>query len=79
MQRYFFHLIDDLDVADHEGQELADLDAAWVYARNCARALMCETLMRDGRISLHHHIDIEDESGAVVGIQRFSDAVLIEG
>lgn len=37
---------------------------------------MCATLM-EGRIVLHHHIEVEDEAGCVVEIVPFRDAVQI--
>ncbi len=44
-----------------------------------ARLLMCELLKREGRIALHHRIDIEDDDGAVLETVHFSEAVTIEG
>ena len=78
MPRFFFHLIDDLDVPDIEGVELADLDAARARAVRSARSLMCETMEREGRITLHHRIDIEDDRQQVLASMPFGDAVRIE-
>lgn len=78
MPRFFFHLIDDLDVPDNEGVELADLDSAQARAVHSARSLMCETIQRDGRITLGHRIDIEDDQHRVVASVPFGDAVKIE-
>ena len=78
MSRYYFHLRDDLDVSDQEGMDLADPDAARAFAIANARNIMCGTLEREGRISLHHRIDVEDDKGALVTSVPFSDAVNIE-
>ena len=78
MPRYYFHLRDDLDCPDLEGAELPDLDAAQVKAAHEARLLMGDLLLREGRIALHHCIDIEDEQGAVLATVRFRDVVAIE-
>lgn len=78
MPMFFFHVIDDVDAPDNEGSELPDIAAAEDLARHSARSLMCETIVRDGRITLHHRIDIEDEQGEVVASVPFSEAVQIE-
>ena len=78
MPRYFFHLHDDLDVVDEDGSELPDPSAARAKAVREARLLMCELLNREGRIALHHRIDIEDDQGAVLASVPFRDAVRIE-
>ena len=78
MSRFFFHVRDDMDVPDDEGAELPDVAAAWAYAAGAARVLMCETLRQQGRITLHHRIDIEDERGGVLASVPFGDAVRIE-
>ena len=77
MPRYYFHVVDDLDITDDEGAELADLPSARQWAVHAARVLMCETLQRDGRITLSHRIDIEDEDHNVVDSVAFEDAIRI--
>lgn len=79
MARFFFHVLDDMDVPDEEGTELRDIADARALATRSARVLMCETLKDKGRIHLRHRIDVEDERGAVVASVRFRDAVTIEG
>lgn len=76
--RFFFHVRDDVDAPDDQGAELADLEAARAHAIGAARSLMCETLLNDGRISLHHRIDIENEKGEVLAPVHFAEAVRIE-
>jgi hypothetical protein len=39
---------------------------------------MCELLTREGRIALHHQIDIEDGEDTVLATVRFRDVVAIE-
>ena len=75
MPRYFFHVVDDFDITDDEGADLPDLPAARERAIESARVLMCETIQGDGRITLHHRIDIEDEQHEVVGSVAFDDAI----
>jgi hypothetical protein len=72
---FYFHLHNDMDVPDHEGTELADLEAAIVCASCQARALVCETAKENGRIDLQHRIDIEDSAGAVLDSVRYGDVV----
>ena len=76
--RFFFHIRDDIDTSDEEGLELRDVDSARERAIFSARALMCETLMYDGRVTLGHRIDIEDERHSVVASVPFREAVKIE-
>lgn len=78
MPKFFFHVRDDMDVPDDEGAELPDVDAARDYAARSARVLMCETLRQDGRITLHHQIDVEDEAGGLLASVPFREAVRIE-
>ena len=79
MPRYYFHLHNDIDVPDHEGVELPDLDAARAHARLQARTLVGELVKDEGRIILNHHLDIEDEQGTVLETVEFREVVTIEG
>jgi len=76
--RVYFHLINDVDVPDEEGVEVADLDAARACAVEQARGLIGEQVKSEGRIVLSHRIDIEDESGAVLETLYFRDVIRIE-
>ncbi len=78
MPRFHFHLHNDVDVPDEEGQELPDLNAALAWARNQARNLIGELVKETGRVTLHHRIDIANEQSEVVGTVRFGDVVKIE-
>ena len=78
MPHYFFHLHNDVDVPDFEGADLADLDTAQVYAVKQARALIGDGAKKDGRIVLHHRIDIEDVDHKVIATIRFADVLSIQ-
>ena len=77
--RFYFHLLNDMDVRDEEGKELPDLAAAQEYARRNVRMLMAEMLKDEGRINLTHRIDIEDEHRRVLDTVWFRDVVQVEG
>jgi hypothetical protein len=79
MPRFYFHLINDLDVSDYEGVELPDLNSAREVARCNIRMLMGQVLKDEGRINLSHRIEIEDDHGRVVETMWFRDAVQVEG
>jgi hypothetical protein len=76
--RFYFHLINDVDVPDLEGLELPDLDAARAEAVEQARGMIGEMAKTDARIVLHHHIDIEDEEGRVLDSVVFGDIITVE-
>ena len=77
MPRFFFHIFDDAVIHDDEGIELADAEAARSTALAGARSLMCDELAQ-GRLSLHHWIEVRDEKGDEVLNLAFGDAVRIE-
>lgn len=79
MPRYYFHLYNDVDAPDDEGKELPDLKAAREVARDNARFTFSQTVMDEGRASLDHRIDIEDEHGRVLDTVWFRDVVRIAG
>lgn len=74
MARFYFHIINDLDVPDDEGQELANLAAAHLRAIDYARDL-ASAAVRQGRLDLKHRIDIEDDTGKVLAKVTFADAI----
>ena len=78
MPRYFFDLHNDMDAIDDEGVELPDLTAAKAHALGEARTMIQASVAETGRIDLCHQIDIRDETGAVVHLMRFEDAVTIQ-
>jgi len=76
--RFYFHLHNDFDATDDEGKELPDLEAARAWAMRQARMLFGQVASDEGRVVLHHHIDIENEQGQVLDSVRFADAVNVE-
>ena len=78
MARYFFHLRNDLDVPDREGQELPDLDAARAQAVVFAVDMAAASVLEHRKVNLHHRIDIEDGAGQVLHTVEFGDVVAIE-
>lgn len=78
VHRFYFHLINDMDVPDDEGKELPDLEAARKEASCQARMLMGEMLKTEAHINLSHRIDIEDEQRAVVATVCFRDVVRVD-
>ena len=78
MPRFYFHLINDIDVPDEEGQVLSDLEAARAFAIVQSRALVGAMAAEEGRIVLHHRINIEDEDHRVVASVAFREAVTVE-
>jgi len=53
------------------------LTAARAHAVRQARVTFAETAKDEGRVVLHHRIDIEDVKGVVLGTVRFGDAVQV--
>lgn len=78
MPRFYFHLINDMDVPDDEGMEFPDLSAARAQAVEEARGMIGEMAKTDARIVLHHRIDIEDEDWQVLDSVVFRDIVRVE-
>lgn len=76
--RYFFHVHDDSHALDEEGLELPSPEAAHHVAVESARDLAAWEV-RGGSICLEHRIDVADESGAVIDVVTFADAVLVVG
>ena len=77
MPRFYFHLRDDFDADDEEGQELAGLAAAREAAVGQARQIAAEDV-RQGCLNLGYSIEIANEEGEVVATVTFEDAVTIE-
>ncbi len=76
MPHFRFHIINDIEVLDPEGQELANLAAAHLKAIDYARDLASASV-RQGRLDLRHRIVVEDEEGAALVTVTFGDAVEI--
>jgi hypothetical protein len=78
MPRYFLDLHNDFDALDPEGRMLPDLDAVKADALREARTMIQVSVEDTGRIDLRHHIDVRDESGAIVYVMHFEDAVTVQ-
>ena len=78
MPRYFFHLRNDLDVPDYEGNDLPNVEAARAQAVAFAVDMAAASLQEHRKLNLHHRIDVEDEAGKVLLTVAFGDAVAIE-
>jgi hypothetical protein len=74
MPNYRFHVINDIDAPDDEGQELSSLAAAHHKAIDYVRDL-ASAAVKQGRLALSHRIDIEDPDGNVLLTVTFGDAV----
>jgi len=76
MPRFYFHVLNDIDAPDEDGQELANLAAANLKAIDYARDL-ASAAVRQGRLDLRHRIDVEDEAGEVLLTVTFAEAIEI--
>jgi hypothetical protein len=77
MPRFFFHLYDDVVSKDEEGRELPDLESARAGAIREAREIACEQI-KEGKLSLHHRIEVVDEDDRQVFTLPFRSAFKIE-
>lgn len=77
MPRYFFHIHNDTETIDEEGQVLADAEAARMRAVDEARNLAAESVKSHGHLVLDHNIRVTDETGAIVITVPFENAVQI--
>jgi hypothetical protein len=69
-----FHVINDIDAPDVEGEQLNNLAAAHLKAIDYARDLAAAAV-RQGRLDLKHRIDVENEDGEVLASVTFADAI----
>lgn len=79
MPRYFFHLRDDLDAEDNDGQELPDLPAAYAHAVKYAADMAAVSITEQRKINLRHRIEVTDERGEMLIAVAFGDVVTVEG
>ena len=74
MPRFFFHLFDDIQSMDAEGQELESVEAARAQAIKSAQEMACAEVL-DGTLNLNHRIEVVDEAGETVASVLFGDVV----
>jgi len=67
-----------MDVIDLEGVELPDANAALAHTLQEARHMIQASVAEIGHIDLRHHIDVRDESGDVLQVLHFEDAVTVQ-
>lgn len=77
MPRFYFNIYEDVALEDEDGIELPDLEAARRAALAGIRGLLCDQL-REGRLILHHRVEIADAGGALLLSIRFEEAVLVK-
>jgi hypothetical protein len=78
MPKYYFHLFNSETIRDGEGEEIADVNAALASAEKMARGMAAQSVRDEGRLTLHHRIEVADEDGTTVGTVRFGDVVQIQ-
>lgn len=79
MARFFFDLHECGNISkDDEGVERVGLEEIRDAAYRSAREVMCAELV-EGRLCLACHIEVRDETGAVVLTVPFREAVTITG
>ena len=76
MPHFLFHVINDIDAPDEEGEDFDNLAMAHLKAIDYARDL-ASYAVRQGHIDLSHRIDIENTDGKVLATVTFAEAVHI--
>lgn len=76
--RYFFHLHNDIDLEDHEGEDLPDIAAARERATRDAQEMAALSVAQHSRLTLHHRVDVADENGAIIVTVTFGDVVEVQ-
>lgn len=78
MQRFYFHLLDDIDARDEEGGLFEGVEEAVAYARMGAKELAAEEVKR-GELCLDHRIIVATEAGEIIETVTFRDVVRVVG
>lgn len=79
MARFHLHLQNHhIEADDVEGHDLPDLEAAHAMALSGIRDFLAHEAM-NGRLDFRGHIDIKDDSGAVLQTIPFVEAFEIKG
>lgn len=79
MPRFFFHIADGEQFSDEEGVILPDVRAAIQVAAAGAREIVAEDLKQGNGLPQNEGIEIQDESGHIVAVVTFREAVGLEG
>lgn len=75
MPLFFFHIEGEVRFPDEEGSVLSDVWAARRAALVGAREIAAEDLKQGKGLSLDDRIEIEDESGQIVAVVTFREAL----
>lgn len=79
MGRYFFHLHEcGTLISDEEGMDFTDLDGARENAIAAARDVMSAEV-KAGKLCLGCRIEVKDQSGAILLILPFREALMLRG
>ena len=76
MPRFYFHLFNDENVPDKEGEICDDANAAIEAGKGMARDMAAESV-RQGHLTRHHRIEVADEEGNIVANLRYGDVVAV--
>ena len=79
MPKFYFHVYDQVVSLDEQGVELKNASLARDAAIRAARELAAEEIVRDGKVYLHHRIEVEDAQGRPVLTLPFSAAFRVVG
>jgi len=76
MPQFFFHVRDGVPfIPDPDGSCLLDVAAAQAEAILCARELMSQSIIRDGRLGIERCSEITDDEGNTVAMVPFREAI----
>lgn len=75
MPRYYFHVFNEMETRDDDGQEFSGPDAARKEARDAAADLIREEIRAGRPICPDHRIEIEDEQRQLIDVLRFGDLI----
>ncbi|MEG3086000.1 DUF6894 family protein [Sphingomonas sp. PB4P5] len=75
MQRFYFHVFNDEETRDEIGQVFSNLAAAQTSAELDCVALAAASVTEHRHLIMHHRIEIEDKTGAVLSTVRFGDVI----
>lgn len=78
MPRFFFDLLEGAVIRDEEGMELPNVATAIARAHYMAREIAAAEL-KEGKLCLHHRIEVTDVTGRPVLAQPLKAAFEIEG
>lgn len=78
MPRYFFHVFNDEQTHDEEGQEFPDLARARLAAEQACRILAAHSIVEHGHFVRGHRVEIANAHGETLAVVSFGDVVQVE-